>query len=114
MANFEQLIRSALEGKDSTSSEVRERIYRSSRKALKRMIDSNRGLTVEAAVREQNALETAIGKIEEEFSRAALKRLNESGTRDPLLELKQRFLSIFMGRLLRTMYLIELLILRSL
>ena len=89
MANFENLIRGAMEGKDSSSPEVRERIYRSSRNALKRMIESNRGLTVEAALREQNALETAIGKIEEEFSQAALKRLNESGTRDPLQELKQ-------------------------
>lgn len=96
MANFEGLIRGALAAKDSSSPEVRATIYQSSRNALKRLIEQNRSLTVEAAVVEQRTLEEAISKIEAEYNRPPAPPHIETGSSeeqkspgDPLFELKQ-------------------------
>ncbi len=90
MANFEGLIRGALAAKDATSPEVRNAVYDSSRNALKRLIESNRGLTVEAAVTEQRALESAIERIENEFANPQPAPQPAPPKReDPLHELKQ-------------------------
>ncbi|MGI9353311.1 MAG: hypothetical protein ACR2O3_17255 [Rhizobiaceae bacterium] len=86
MANFEGLIRGALRAKDATSPEVRRRVYESSRNALKRLIEENRSLTVEAALREQRSLEDAIDRIEEEYIRPSPEPELDN---DPLFELKQ-------------------------
>ena len=86
MANFEGLIRGALRAKDATSPEVRERIYESSRNALKRLIEENRSMTVETALREQRLLEEAINRIEEEYIRPKPEPVVDD---DPLFELKQ-------------------------
>ncbi|MEM9332862.1 MAG: hypothetical protein AAGA53_16190 [Pseudomonadota bacterium] len=90
MANYEGLIRGALAAKDATSSEVRRIVYQSSRNALKRLIEENRSLTVEAAVNEQRALEDAIQRVEEEFTLPQVEQVAVDPTHeDPLFELKQ-------------------------
>ncbi|MEO0329754.1 MAG: hypothetical protein AAF217_14290 [Pseudomonadota bacterium] len=68
MADFETMIRGALSTKDASVRAVRLSVYQSSRKALMRLIENNRSLTVEAALQRQNDLEIAIGRIEQEFS----------------------------------------------
>ncbi|MEM7216133.1 MAG: hypothetical protein AAF423_11375 [Pseudomonadota bacterium] len=81
MANFDGLIRGALAAKDASSPETRQRVYQSSRNALKRLIDDNRYLTLEAALKEQRALEDAINRIEQEYLAPQ--------TDNPLYELQQ-------------------------
>lgn len=68
LANFEALIRSALAQRDAAELQVREKVYQSSRNALQRMIESNRSLTVEAALVQRRALEEAIQRIETEIT----------------------------------------------
>lgn len=68
MANFEGLIRGALSAKGATSAAERGVVYQSSRNALQRLIAENRSITVENAVSEQQALETAIARIEAEYA----------------------------------------------
>ncbi|MEM9279484.1 MAG: hypothetical protein AAGA76_12990 [Pseudomonadota bacterium] len=87
MANFEGLIRGALAAKDATSQEVRHLVYQSSRNALKRLIEENRSMTLEYALSEQKALEDAINRIEEEFTRPKVQTPPVDD--DPLFELKQ-------------------------
>ena len=67
MANFERLIKGALASQDSSSSEVRQVIYQSSRNALQKIIDNNRSLTVEAVMEQKRKLEISIAGIEAEF-----------------------------------------------
>ena len=88
MANFEGLIRGALAAKDATSPEVRNTVYQSSRNALKRLIETNRSLTVEAAVTEQRALEEAIALIENEYTQPK-PQPKPAQPEDPLHELRE-------------------------
>ena len=72
MANFEGLIRGAIAAKGALTAKDRADIYQSSRNALRRLIDNNRSMTLEAAIAEQQALESAIEKIEREYQTAEL------------------------------------------
>ena len=67
MANFEGLIRGAIAAKGAVTPDQRQVVYESSRAALKKLIEANRTLTVEAAVYEQRSLEDAINNIEHSF-----------------------------------------------
>ncbi|MEM7068737.1 MAG: hypothetical protein AAF478_07620 [Pseudomonadota bacterium] len=93
MTNFEGLIRGALAAKKAASQADRNVIYQSSRNALQRLIDSNRSMTVENALKEQRALEDAIERIEAEFQpRPTVVEeapAPSQAEEDPLHELKQ-------------------------
>ena len=67
MANFEGLIRGALETRDASDPQVRQQIYQSSRNALNRLLAENRTLTVESALTQQRRLEDTIQQIEADF-----------------------------------------------
>lgn len=67
MANFERLVRNALASQDSSSPEVRQVIYQSSRNALQKIIENNRSLTLEAVMEQKRKLEISIAEIEDEF-----------------------------------------------
>ena len=95
MADFERLIRGAINAKKASTPTQRRAIYNSSRHALKRLIEQNRSMTVEAAIAEQRALEEAISRIEDEFSApppasdaTAKSDVHDQGD-DPFAELKE-------------------------
>jgi len=93
VANFEGLIRSAISAKRASSEQGRQEIYQSSRNALRRLIDENRSLTVEHAVKEQRSLEEAILRIEHEFTHPPEPEFQAQTAPvqppDPLAELKE-------------------------
>ncbi len=68
MADFERLIRGALDNQDASSAEVRKVVYQSSRNALQKIIDNNRSLTVEAVIEQKRQLEVSIDYIEAEYT----------------------------------------------
>ncbi len=67
MSNFEGLIRSALAKQDVKNPAIRQAVYKSSRNALQKLIDNNRNITVEMAIKQRKSLETAIDLIENEI-----------------------------------------------
>ncbi len=93
MANFEGLIRGALSAKGATNAAERSVVYQSSRNALQRLIAENRSITVENAVAEQQALETAIAAIEAEYAPRevppAEKPADDVQASDPFFEIQQ-------------------------
>ncbi|MEO1398317.1 MAG: hypothetical protein AAFU56_05555 [Pseudomonadota bacterium] len=64
MAGFEELLRSALAKHDNPPAEVRQRIYRSSRDALERMIQQKSGMPAETIALQRQKLEAAIVEVE--------------------------------------------------
>lgn len=68
MADFEVLIKNALASQDIGDPDVREAVYQSSRNALKKIIDTNRSMTVERAMEERKVLEDVIARIELEIT----------------------------------------------
>jgi hypothetical protein len=68
VADFEKLIRGAILAKNAESAQERAAIYQSSRNALARLIETNRSMTVETALKEQQSLEDSIQQIEYEFT----------------------------------------------
>jgi len=73
LANFERLIRGALASQDSSSADVRQLVYQSSRNALQKIIDNNRSLTLESVMEQKKRLEASIKAIEAEFSAPPIK-----------------------------------------
>ncbi len=71
MANFEQLIRSAIDAKQAVSPQARALVYASSRNALQKIIARNPSLTAEAAALQEQQLEAVIERIENEHLGAA-------------------------------------------
>ncbi len=67
LSNFESLIRGALAKQDATNPAIRQAIYKSSRNALQKLIDNNRNMTVEMALKQRKSLEAAIDLIEDEI-----------------------------------------------
>ena len=67
MSNFESLIRGALAKQDAKNPAIRQAIYKSSRNALQKLIDNNRNMTVEMALKQRKSLEAAIDLIENEI-----------------------------------------------
>lgn len=68
MANFEGLIRQALANHDASDADVRERIYNSSRNALRKMLERSGISGSEEASLRQRQLDQAIIRIEAEYA----------------------------------------------
>lgn len=86
MANFEGLIRSALETQDASSNDVRQVIYQSSRNALQNIIDNNRSLTLEAVMDQKRKLEASIASIEAEYNPPQPSVIEAPVEREPQIE----------------------------
>ena len=67
MANFEGLIRQALQNQNAGDPAVRQRIYQSSRNALAKMLQNSPDVGDEAAQRQFDRLETSIALIESDY-----------------------------------------------
>lgn len=67
MANFEGLIRQALQNQNAGDPAVRQRIYQSSRNALAKMLQNSPDVGDEAAQRQFDRLETSIASIEADY-----------------------------------------------
>ena len=67
MANFEGLIRQALESQNGDDAGVRQRIYQSSRNALAKMLEKKGDLSEQALRQHFAALEGSISVIEVEY-----------------------------------------------
>lgn len=70
MANFEGLIRQALQNQNAGDPAVRQRIYQSSRNALTKMLQKSPDLSDEAAKRQVDSLEASIASIEADYAAA--------------------------------------------
>ena len=67
MANFEGLIRQALQNQNAGDPAVRQRIYQSSRNALAKMLQNSPDVGDEAAQRQRDRLEASIVSIEADY-----------------------------------------------
>ena len=70
MADFEGLIRQALKTQDSNNPAIRQKIYHSSRVALKRMLEKAGNQPVEAVKSHFQGLENSISRIEADYTAA--------------------------------------------
>ncbi|MCB1385155.1 MAG: hypothetical protein KDJ80_04375 [Nitratireductor sp.] len=71
MANFEALIKQALQNQNDADPAVRRRVYQSSRNALSKMLAKSPGAAEEAKQQQVRRLEASIARIEDAYAPAA-------------------------------------------